>query len=185
MHYVNQLVLNGQINNIGEFIRTNSGKSFRRGMEFNALAKLFKTLELTGNLNLSQNENQSFKMEISSGIQDYGNTKTSFSPNIIANLGVRFNPTESFSFGLSNQYVGKQFLDNSESLELQLKDYFLTDFNVEYRFKVQRNDVALKLLVNNLFNKKYVNNGYVYDGSPYYFSQAGINFMFGLSWKIQ
>ena len=43
---------------------------------------------------------------------------------------------------------------------------------------------ALKVIENNIFNKKYVNNGYVYDG-PVYFSQAGTNFMFGMSIKIQ
>lgn len=184
MHYVNQLVLNGQINNIGEFIRSNSGKSFRRGVELNALAKISKMLEVNGNLNLSQNENRDFKMETESGIKEFGDTKTSFSPGIIANVGIKFMPTEEFSFGLTNQYVGKQFLDNSENPEFELKDYFLSDLNVEYKFKIQKNEVALKLLVNNLFNRKYVNNGYVYE-IPYYFSQAGTNFMFGLSWKIQ
>jgi iron complex outermembrane receptor protein len=84
-----------------------------------------------------------------------------------------------------NQYVGKQYLDNTEDKNLQLKDYFLTDFNAQYQFKIANNDIALKLLVNNLFNKKYVNNGAVYGGTPYYFSQAGTNFMFGISWKIQ
>jgi iron complex outermembrane receptor protein len=104
---------------------------------------------------------------------------------VIANLGLKFNPTQNFQFALMNQYVGKQYLDNSEDENLQLKDYFLTDFNAQYQFKIKNNDIALKLLVNNLFNKKYVNNGAVYDGSPYYFSQAGTNFMFGISWKIQ
>jgi len=65
-----------------------------------------------------------------------------------------------------------------------LKDYFLTDFNAQYQFKINKHDIALKLLVNNIFDQKYVNNGYVYDG-PIYFAQAGINFMFGISWKIQ
>lgn len=84
-----------------------------------------------------------------------------------------------------NQYVGKQFLDNSQDKNLQLDDYFLTDFNAAYNFRIKNNDVTLKLLVNNIFNAKYVNNGYVYDSDPYYFAQAGTNFMLGISWKIQ
>lgn len=184
MYYLNQLVLNGQISNIGEFIRTNSGKSYRRGIEVGALAKLSKEWEVSGNVSLSQNRNLDFRIENEAGINELGNTEISFSPNVIANLSVKFNPTKNFQFSLMNQYVGKQYLDNTETQDLQLKDYFLTDFNAQYQFKIAKNDVALKLLVNNVFNQKYVNNGYVYNG-PVYFSQAGTNFMFGISWKIQ
>ncbi|MBQ0151915.1 MAG: TonB-dependent receptor [Chryseobacterium sp.] len=185
MHYLNQLVLNGQINNIGEFIRTNSGKSYRRGIELGALAKLSKQWELSGNVSASQNRNIDFKTENATTINTLGNTSISFSPTIIANVSLKYNPTENFQLGLSNQYVGKQYLDNTESSQLQLSDYLLTDFNAQYQFKINTNDIALKLLVNNIFNQKYVNNGYVYDSNPIYFAQAGTNFMFGISWKIQ
>lgn len=185
MYYVNQLVLNGELNNVGAFIRTNSGKSYRRGIEIGALAKISRQWEVSGNLSLSQNRNLDFRIENDTEIKDLGNTQISFSPNVIANLGLKFSPSKSFRFALMNQYVGKQYLDNSEDQNLQLKDYMLTDFNAQYEFSIGSNDIALKLLVNNIFNKKYVNNGAVYDGAPYYFSQAGTNFMFGISWKIQ
>ncbi|WP_160138005.1 TonB-dependent receptor [Chryseobacterium sp. c4a] len=186
MYYVNQLVLNGQLNSVGAFIRTNSGKSYRRGVEIGALAKLSKQWEVSGNFTLSQNRNQDFNIEVGKVPVSLGNTQISFSPNMIANLGVRFNPNKNFQFALMNQYVGKQYLDNTEDKNLELKDYLLTDFNAQYQFKIGNNDIALKLLVNNLFNKKYVNNGSVTEeGSPLYFAQAGTNFMFGISWKIQ
>ena len=148
------------------------------------MAKLSKQWEVSGNVSLSQNRNLDFRIENEAGINELGNTEISFSPNVIANLSLKFNPTKNFQFSLMNQYVGKQYLDNTETQDLQLKDYFLTDFNAQYQFKIAKNDVALKLLVNNVFNQKYVNNGYVYNG-PVYFSQAGTNFMFGISWKIQ
>jgi iron complex outermembrane receptor protein len=185
MYYVNQLVLNGELNNVGAFIRTNSGKSYRSGIELGALAKLSKQWEVTGNVSLSNNRNLDFNIETEDLPKNLGNTQISFSPNIIANLGLRFNPNKNFQFALMNQFVGKQYLDNTEDKNLELKDYFLTDFNAQYQFKIKNNDIALKLLVNNIFNKKYVNNGAVYDSAPYYFSQAGANFMFGISWKIQ
>ncbi len=185
MYYVNQLVLNGELNNVGAFIRTNSGESYRRGIEIGALAKLSKQWEISGNVSLSQNRNLSFNIENDNVVTELGNTEISFSPNVIANVGLKFNPNKNFEFSLMNQYVGKQYLDNTENRNLQLNDYFLTDFNAQYHFKVAGNDVALKLLVNNLFNKKYVNNGAVWEGDPLYYSQAGTNFMFGISWKIQ
>ncbi|MDQ0592481.1 iron complex outermembrane receptor protein [Chryseobacterium ginsenosidimutans] len=185
MYYVNQLVLNGELNNVGAFIRTNSGKSYRSGIELGALAKLSKQWELTGNVSFSNNRNLDFRIENEDVAKNIGNTQISFSPDVITNLGLKFNPNKNFQFALMNQYVGKQYLDNTEDENLQLKDYLLTDFNAQYQFKIKNNDIALKLLVNNIFNKKYVNNGAVYDGEPYYFSQAGTNFMFGISWKIQ
>lgn len=185
MYYINQLVLNGQLNNVGAFIRTNSGESYRRGIEIGALAKLSKQWEVTGNVSLSQNRNLDFNIKNNGVLQNLGDTETSFSPSVIANLGLKFNPNKNFQFALMNQYVGNQYLDNTQDRNLQLKDYMLIDFNAQYQFKIANNDIALKLLVNNLFNKKYVNNGAVYDGEPYYFSQAGTNFMFGISWKIQ
>lgn len=185
MYYLNQLVLNGQISNIGEFIRTNSGKSYRRGVEIGALAKVSKQWEVSGNVSLSQNRNLDFRIENETGINNLGNTEISFSPNVIANLSLKYSPAKNFQFALLNQYVGKQYLDNTQTANLQLNDYLLTDFNAQYQFKISKHDVALKLLVNNIFDQKYVNNGYVYDAEPIYFSQAGINFMFGISWKIQ
>ncbi|KQT22036.1 TonB-dependent receptor [Chryseobacterium sp. Leaf404] len=184
MYYLNQLVLNGQISNIGEFIRTNSGKSYRRGIEVGALAKVTKQLEISANVSASQNQNLDFKIENTSGIQNLGDTKISFSPNLIANLTLKYSPVKNFQFILTNQYVGKQYLDNTQTQDLQLEDYLLTDFNAQYDFKIKKQEIALKLLVNNILDQKYVNNGYVYNG-PVYFSQAGTNFMFGISWKIQ
>ena len=180
MNYVNQLVLNGQINNIGEFIRVNSGKSYRMGIELGALAKLSEQWNLSGNLALSKNENQDFKNETGNGIDNLGNTPISFSPNVIANALLSYSPTKNFSVGLQNQYVGSQFLDNTNNADLKLKEYFLTDFNAKYTLQLNRTDIDFKLLVNNIFNQKYVNNGYVYEG-PIYFSQAGTNFLFGVS----
>ncbi|MCQ4035642.1 TonB-dependent receptor [Kaistella montana] len=184
MNYVNQLVLNGQINNIGEFIRVNSGKSYRMGVELGALVPISEKVNLSGNLTLSQNENKNFKNETSEGIVNLGDTPISFSPNVIGNVLLNYNPNKKLSLGVQNQYVGSQFLDNTNNENLQLKDYFLTDFNAKYTLNLKNTEVDFKFLLNNIFNKKYVNNGYVYDG-PVYFSQAGMNFMFGMSIKFQ
>ena len=181
MNYRNQLVLDGKINDIGEFIRENSGKSYRTGIELAAAAKLTDNWSLSGNLNLSRNRNRNFIQEDVSGIQDLGDTNISFSPGMIGNLMVNYTPVKNLTLGLQNQYVGKQFLDNTNDAQLQLDDYLLTDFNARYILSLKKTDLDFKLLVNNILDRKYVNNGYVYDGSPYYFSQAGINFMFGVS----
>ena len=39
-------------------------------------------------------------------------------------------------------------------------------------------------LVNNILDKKYVSNGAMWDIYPYYYPQAGINFLAGLTLKF-
>ena len=181
MNYVNQLVLSGKINSIGEFIRENSGKSYRLGFEIAAESKVTDWLQLSANASLSSNRNKDFKIETQNGITELNDTPISFSPDFIGNLSGRFFVSDSFSLGLQNQYVGRQFLDNTNNENLRLDSYLLTDFNAQYSLKLRRTNVNFKFLLNNIFNKKFVNNGYVYEGEPYYFSQAGTNFMFGIS----
>ena len=184
MNYVNQLVLSGEINDIGSFIKRNSGKSYRMGVELAALARLSKMWELSGNLTLSKNENIDFKQETDNGVTNLGNTPISFSPNVVGNILLNFKPVDNFTLGIQNQYVGEQYLDNTNNADYILDDYFLTDFTAQYNLPLKRTEVGLKLMVNNLFNKKYVNNGYIWDG-PIYFAQAGINFLFGVSLKFR
>ena len=184
MNYVNQLVLSGEINDIGSFIKRNSGKSYRMGVELAALARLSKMWELSGNLTLSKNENIDFKQETDNGVTNLGNTPISFSPNVVGNILLNFKPVDNFTLGIQNQYVGEQYLDNTNNADYILDDYFLTDFTAQYNLPFKRTEVGLKLMVNNLFNKKYVNNGYIWDG-PIYFAQAGTNFLFGVSLKFR
>ncbi len=183
MNYINQLVLSGEINMVGDFIKINSGKSYRLGLELGALAKVSEQLNLLGNVTFSQNKNRDFKIEGSNLVDNIGNTTISFSPSIIANAIIQYKPVKNLQLNLSNQYVGKQYLDNTETEALSLKDYFLSDFNAQYSFKIAQQNVSFQFLLNNIFNKKYINNGFVYDG-PFYYAQAGRNFMIGVNLKL-
>ena len=194
MYYKDQLALNGQINNIGEFIKENVGKSYRLGLEVGVLARLSEKLQLSANATLSNNKIMKYTVDVKE--QDpfnpgnqitvrrtLGGETISFSPNLIANGNVAYSPFKNFNFGVTAQYVGKQFLDNSGDRVNQLEDYVVPDFNMSYRLPFKKNEVILRFLLNNFTNTKYVNNGYI-SGEPFYFSQAGINIMFGVSLKF-
>lgn len=182
MYYKNQLVLNGQVNNVGAFIRTNSGKSYRLGLELGILSKITKDLQVSANATLSDNKNKDFYLETESGIQNLGNTEISFSPSFLANGNILYSPFKNFNLGVTAQYVGKQYLDNNGDKENQLDAYFVPDFNMSYKLPLKKQDVTLRFLLNNFTDTKYVNNGF---SGPYYFAQAGINFLFGVSLKLK
>ena len=184
MDYQNQLVLSGRINNVGEFIRQNVDKSYRLGIELSAQSRLSDKIQLGATLSLSQNKIKEINSVQNNTDVVLKDSDISFSPNIIANGNVVYSPFKNFNLGVTAQYVGKQYLDNLETADNQLKDYFLTDFNAKYTLNLKKTEIDFKFLLNNIFNKKYVNNGYVYEG-PVYFSQAGTNFMFGMSIKIK
>ncbi|QIG90293.1 TonB-dependent receptor [Chryseobacterium sp. POL2] len=185
MQYKDQLVLSGVINDVGDFVRQNVDKSYRAGVELGALANLTKDFRMNANLTLSKNIIQEVNATKDDSVVVIKDADTSFSPSVIANLGLSYDLSKAFTVGLINQYVGKQYLDNTQNENFRLKDYFLTDFNAKYSFELPRTSVDLNLLVNNLFNQKYINNGFVYGDTPYYYAQAGLNFMFGISVKFR
>lgn len=83
------------------------------------------------------------------------------------------------------KYVGRQFLDNTENKSLSLNSYTINDLRTSYLLSSKTmGQIEFTLLVNNLFNVRYESNGYVYDYSSYYYPQAGINYMAGISLRF-
>ncbi|MFN3020858.1 TonB-dependent receptor [Chryseobacterium sp. TY3] len=185
MQYKNQLVLSGVINDVGNFIRQNVDKSYRAGIELGALANVSKDFRVNANLSLSKNKIKEVNASKEDAIIIIKDAETSFSPSLIGNLGLQYNFGDAFTIGLTNQYVGKQYLNNTQNENYRIKDYFLTDFNAKFTLQLPQTTAEFKLLVNNVFDQKYINNGFVYGDTPYYYAQAGVNFMFGISLKFK
>lgn len=185
MQYKDQLVLSGVINDVGNFIRQNVDKSYRAGIELGALANVSKDFRVNANLSLSKNKIKEVNASKDDAVIIIKDAETSFSPSVIGNLGLQYDFGDAFTIGLTNQYVGKQYLDNTQNENYRIKDYFLTDFNAKFTLQLPRTTAEFKLLVNNVFDQKYINNGFVYGDTPYYYAQAGVNFMFGVSLKFK
>ncbi|WP_128331850.1 TonB-dependent receptor [Apibacter sp. HY039] len=185
MYYIDQLVLSGKINDVGTFIRENSGKSFRTGIELSAGYQLSPAISMNANSTWSINKNINFKKETEGTIINLGNTDIAFSPNYIGNFIIDWKALENFTIHWANQYVSSQFLTNEEPRNGKLEGYFTSDFIFEYSPKFLKvNNFSIKLLLNNIFNNLYENNGYYYDDTPYYYPQSGFNFLTGISIKI-
>jgi iron complex outermembrane receptor protein len=76
-------------------------------------------------------------------------------------------------------------MSNVELDSSKLDSYFTTDLNLSYEITTRSifKSIVLNGLVNNIFDKKYVSNGAMY-GDPYYYPQAGINFLAGATLKF-
>jgi iron complex outermembrane recepter protein len=194
MFYHNQLVLTGQINDVGAPVMTNVKKSYRVGLEMQWGVKWHSSLQWDGNMTFSRNKISDFTEFVDdwdTGTQKsffLGTTDLAFSPGITANSQFSWNPGH-LSFKLISSITGKQFIDNSSSDERVLKPYFVNNFIMDYSLKSRLfRTFSFHLMINNLFNVEYESNAWVYSyyygGDRFkmdgYFPQAERNFMVGL-----
>ena len=131
--------------------------------------------------------------------QDYqienhlGTTDIAFSPSVISNAIVSVQATKHISFDVVTNYVGRQYIDNTASLERSLDPYFVNDALVKFSFQTSlARNIQFSARMNNVLDKMYVSNAWVY--SYYYnnergidegyFPQAGRNFMLNLTMKF-
>ncbi|GEC71784.1 iron complex outermembrane recepter protein [Flavobacterium flevense] len=186
MAYKDQLVLTGGLNDVGSPIRQNSGDSYRLGLEIDATLRLSDKWTIAPNATLSTNKNVDFIADVDGDLTNLGNTDIAFSPEFIAGNIVTFSPVESLRLSLMSKFVSSQYMNNIELPDAKLADYFVNDFNVTYTIlpKSVFKSIVVSVLANNITNKQYISNGYMWDVYPYYYPQAGANFLAGLTLKF-
>ena len=178
MNYTDQLVLTGQLDNSGYPIRANVGKSYRTGIELSAIIRLSERWNWNINATWSVNKNQDFVTTDSNNLPITKNTAIILSPGLIGGSQLSWNAMSHFQITWLSKYVGKQYLDNSQDEKLILNSYFINDLRINYQILPKgMKEIGLSLLLNNIGDIKYSSNGYSYGGSPYYYPQAGRNFM--------
>ena len=200
MHYKDQMVLTGEIDDVGAPIRTTSGESYRLGLEIDAVLQLSTKFSIQPNISLSRNKNKDFVTSKDGELVNLGTTNISFSPDIVAGNNLTYMPKKNLQFSLLSKYVGKQYMSNTDADFSVLDSYFINDINIVYELKTKRvfKSIVFSALVNNIFNVEYVSNGYYYtyddtwsnpgntttiEGSGYY-PQATTNFLIGVTLKF-
>ncbi|MBR3883701.1 MAG: TonB-dependent receptor [Bacteroidaceae bacterium] len=197
MKYKDQLVLTGELNEIGEAMADNVPDSYRAGIELMGGIETKFGFSWDVNATLSRNKIKNFteilyEDEDASGTQwkiEHGDTPIAFSPDIIFNniFGYAY---KGISLSLHSQYVGKQYMSNAKQEDCKLDAYFVSNLYMSYTFKLRNiKDITVGFNIYNIFDEEYENNGYA--GSGFYFdgaekvrynysgyaAQAGINMM--------
>jgi len=205
MEYKNQLVLNGQINDVGAYNRVNVESSYRRGVEVELNTNITKYFTFNGNVTLSQNKVKKYSefidnYDIYPG-QDtvkHQNTDISFSPSVIAAANFIFKPIKNLEIGFLNKYVGKQYLDNTSNGQRAIHDYLVSDLRINYTIHTNLiKEINLIAVIYNISNTVYETNGYNYTysmtdssgdkkmySSNYLAPAAPTHFMLGLNLKF-
>ena len=224
MYYVNQLILTGALNDVGAYIRTNAAKSYRTGIELQATWQPNKRLRWAANATLSQNKIVQLTEYVDvwdDGTQaqfQHQNTDIAFSPNLIAGSELAYtlidrthsnHTRQLFTAAWISKYIGKQYLDNTQSSERMLAGYWVNDLRLAYSLRnLLCKDISLTFMLRNFLHARYSSNGFVYryqsagydprPDDPYtqasnqtgfynqigLYPQAGINFFLGLTIKF-
>ncbi len=205
MDYRDQLVLTGELNDVGYALRTNVPSSYRAGVELTLNTRISRKLVWRANATFSRNrvrEYTEYLDDWDNGGQQavvVGESELSFSPSVIAGseLGYRFWDDAlkgNAELTLVTKYVGEQYLDNTASPDRALDPYLVNDVRVNVSFLGVKGlrRIDLNLTVRNLFSELYESNGwvysYVYEGRRNdmvnVFPQAPLNVLGGVTLRF-
>ncbi len=205
MGYRNQLVLTGQLNDVGQYIRANVPKSFRLGVELQGGYRLADGLALGGNLTLSRNRVGSYTEFVDNYDENFDrlgqdeiehdDNPLAFSPSVTGALDLEYAildvSSHKITAALQGKYVGERFVDNSGSEASALDGYYYADLRLAYRLTPENSPLGalrLTLLMRNLTDQLYFSNGWsyrfnfagVFTTTQGLYPQAGRNFLIGL-----
>ena len=205
MDYKDQLVLTGELNEIGEAVSANVPKSYRAGIELQGGFSLPCGVSWEGNLTLSRNRIRDFKEtiygyddawnDLPAAVINHGDTHIAFSPDVIAGSNLSYT-YKGLRTSLHTQFVSEQYMSNADVAAHKLDAYCVSNLDVSYTFspKSLAKNASIGVTVYNLFNEEYENNGWAsssYQNTPDtrvnytgYAAQAGINFLAHLTLKF-
>ena len=196
MLYRNQLILTGQINNVGSYTRVNVPGSYRAGIELQGKVIINTWLNLSANLALSKNKikaSDEYLDDFDNGGQvkiTHSNTDIAFSPSVVGGASVNLVLLKNMEISLLEKYVSRQYLDNTQDQYRSLKQYFVQDAKLSYKIANKViSQLTIMLAAFNIFNKKYEPNGYTFSyingghttTENFYFPMAGRNFTAGIN----
>lgn len=131
MDFSNEIVNNGQLDNVGQPIVGNAGKSIHRGIELQLAYQPFKKkfgerslgpLKIEGNLNVSDNYFTEYVEVLGADSlgniiygNDYSDNQILLNPGMIANVSLNYFAPSGVGAFITMQHIGMQYLDNSEN----------------------------------------------------------------------
>jgi iron complex outermembrane receptor protein len=199
MLYRDQLVLTGEVNDVGAFTRLNVDNSFRAGIEFEGSLALSSKWNVAANLAWSRNriiDFVEFVDDLDNGGQrriEHGNTDIAFSPDWVGGATLAYRPNQQMELALLSKYVGRQYLDNTSSLERSLDAFFVQDIRVNYNLRMKYlKGARLSFMLNNIWDLEYEPNGYTFGyfaggeriSENFFYPMAGRNFMIGIGFDF-
>ncbi len=210
MEFRNEIAATGELSDIGLPLRRNVGRSYRRGVELDAVWQALPSLRLRTNANVSRNRIRTWTQFydvydaagnwVGSKPLTFTNVNPLLTPPVIVNQTVEWSPASLVGASVTGRYVARSYLDNTNNDEFVAPSFFVLDGNVSLSLArwINRGAPRLSVQVNNALNNKRVYpSGYSYlflnrdsggaesiSGIPYYYPQATRNVIVMLDVKM-
>ncbi len=210
MEFRNEIAATGELSDIGLPLRRNVDRSYRRGLELDAVWQALPSLRLRTNANVSRNRIHTWTQFydvydaagnwVDSKPLTFTNVEPLLTPRLIVNQTVDWSPQSIVGASVTGRYVAKSYLDNTDNPRLVAPSFFVLDGNVSASLArwVNRGAPRLTVQVNNILNNRRVYpSGYSYlflnrdpsgaesiSGIPYYYPQATRNVVVMLDVKM-
>ncbi len=188
MEYWDMLLETGRLTDVGNTIKENVDRSWRRGVELAAGWQALPWLHADANLTLSTNMIKDYTEYIphidslddwnETGVTTpytYQKTRMLMSPSVSGMARLAFAPfvnvfsnsLKTTTLAIDGKYVGKQFLDNTMAESRSIPAYFVSNLSLTHEFSLSgRNSghdagkLGVGFYVNNLFNNMYYADGW-------------------------
>jgi len=172
----------GQVDDMNLPISGNAEKTLHQGIEIAGNAIIQKQLVINGNLSLNDDHfvdyvEYGFDWDAWETITyDYSGNRIGGFPRMMANyrIGHIFGELE---LGLAGRYVGKQYIDNSETYELKAYHILNADMSFDIGKLIGFNSLKATMRLHNITNAEYEQAAYIEpdDGQPRYMVGAERN----------
>jgi iron complex outermembrane receptor protein len=182
MEFIDEIVPSGGLDVFGQPRVGNAERTRHFGFELESAFRVFKGFDWNFNLNLSRNRFIKFVEYDQNGlplVRD--NNIIANAPELIFGSIINYAVNDYF-VSLAVKYTGKQFTDNSQTSDKNDSDvtvdaFTVVDLRAGYNLPIDFVTVSLSIEVNNLFNKKYLMNGF---GKDNFFPAATRNYFLSL-----
>ncbi|WP_375415841.1 TonB-dependent receptor [uncultured Hymenobacter sp.] len=171
MRYRDQLVLSGQLDDVGNPIHANVRDSYRTGLELQLAARVHNKLTLSPTATISRNKINNYRDYLADYDQGgeqvtaYKQTTISFSPSLTFAYTAEYEPLSGLKLATLARYASRQYLDNTSTAARSIPSYYVQDVRLRYGWQPRKlglEQIELAVLLNNIFATEYVNNGYTY-----------------------
>lgn len=166
MEFTNEIAATGELSAIGQPLRRNVDRSFRRGIEIEAAWQALQALRISASMNASRNRISSWTQyyDVYDANGDYaGATSRTFqnvapvaTPPFQATLAAETTALKGVTVGAAGRYVAASWLDNTNAEGLEAPRTFQLDatFVVDLSRWIPAGKPRLKVQVNNVLDDR-------------------------------
>jgi iron complex outermembrane recepter protein len=165
MEFRNEIARIGVLSPLGAELRSNTPRSYRRGIELEGQWQLMPQLRLAGTATLSRNRIAEWTDASITPARVARNVPPLLSPSVLHSHRLDWTAARWLDVGVEGRYQGPGFLRNDGDRALTLPDFYQLDAMV--RVALGRHDITIR--GTNLGNSQRFGSGYAVDGVPHFF----------------